>query len=107
MADDNRLLRVMLEEELGMSLEVYEHPLKQAFGALVGGIAASLLCLFAYWAAPSYALPIASVIVIIVATWVTTKLERNRSWPTIVWNLALATAASGCIYFLILLLGRP
>ncbi len=35
MADDNRLLRVMLEEELGLTLEAYEHPLKQAFGALL------------------------------------------------------------------------
>ena len=26
MADDNRLLRVMLEEELGLTLETYEHP---------------------------------------------------------------------------------
>ncbi|MBI2809614.1 MAG: VIT1/CCC1 transporter family protein, partial [Candidatus Melainabacteria bacterium] len=31
MSDDNRLLRVMLEEELGLTLEIYEHPLKQAF----------------------------------------------------------------------------
>ena len=32
MADGDRLLRVMLEEELGFSLEVYDHPLKQALG---------------------------------------------------------------------------
>ena len=38
MADDNRLLRVMLEEELGLTLETYEHPLKQAAGAGLGVI---------------------------------------------------------------------
>ena len=38
MADDNRLLRVMLEEELGITLEAYEHPLKQAAGAFCGSV---------------------------------------------------------------------
>lgn len=33
MADDNRLLMVMLEEELGLSLESFEHPIKQSLGA--------------------------------------------------------------------------
>ena len=43
MADDNRLLQVMLEEELGLSLETYEHPLKQAAGAFFGVIGAATL----------------------------------------------------------------
>ena len=42
MADDNRLLRVMLEEELGLTLESYEHPLKQAAGAGLGVLSAFL-----------------------------------------------------------------
>jgi hypothetical protein len=107
MSDDNRLLRVMLEEELGLTLEIYEHPLKQAFGALCGGVAASFLCLFGYWAFPAFALPIAAAIVILISTFITTKLERNRSWDTIVWNLAIAGATTGCIYFLIALIGSP
>ena len=45
MADDNRLFQVMLEEELGLTLEAYEHPLKQAFGAFFGAHC-SALCLF-------------------------------------------------------------
>ena len=33
MADNERLLHVMLEEEMGFTLESYEHPLKEALGA--------------------------------------------------------------------------
>ena len=36
MADDKRALHIMLKEELGMTLEAYEHPLKQSLGALLG-----------------------------------------------------------------------
>ena len=32
MADDERLLRVMLEEEMGLKLRCHEHPLKQGLG---------------------------------------------------------------------------
>lgn len=42
MADDDRLLKVMLEEELGMSLATCDHPIKQGMGALVGAGAGAL-----------------------------------------------------------------
>lgn len=101
MADDNRLLRVMLEEELGLTLEAYEHPLKQAAGAFCGSLASASLCLFGLWAFPAFGLPLFSAIVIAAATTLSTKLERNRSWNTIVWNLAIAGLIAGCVYFLI------
>jgi vacuolar iron transporter family protein len=105
MADDNRLLRVMLEEELGLTLEAYEHPLKQATGALCGALASALLCLFGLWAIPFFGIPLFAAIVIIAATMVSTKLERNRPWNAIVWNLAIAGLSAGCIYFLLSLIG--
>src|SRR6185295_12766345 len=44
MADDDRLLKVMLEEEMGLQLAQLDHPMKQglgaAFGALVSGFLA-------------------------------------------------------------------
>ena len=43
MADGDRLLKVMVEEELGLSLENVEHPLKQGLGAFIGVLAAGLI----------------------------------------------------------------
>lgn len=104
MADDNRLLRVMLEEELGLTLEAYEHPLKQAAGAFCGSLTSAFLCLFALFALPSFGMPIAAALVITIATVISTRLERNRSWTMVIWNLAIAGLMAGCVYFLISIL---
>src|SRR5262249_53556095 len=60
MADGDRLLRVMVEEELGLTLESHEHPLKQAVGAGLGVLFSSILCLFGLWLYPSLGLLIAA-----------------------------------------------
>ena len=104
MADDNRLLRVMLEEELGLTLEAYEHPLKQAFGALFGSIVSAAICLLGFWAVPSLGLPVMAALLIATSATMSATLERNRVWKTIVWNLAIAGLTAGSIYFLISLL---
>ena len=104
MADDNRLLRVMLEEELGLTLEAYEHPLKQAFGAFCGSVLSIVICLFGFWALPSLGLPVLVALLVATATTLSAKLERNQIWKTIVWNLAIAALTAGCVYFLILML---
>lgn len=104
MADDNRLLRVMLEEELGLTLEVYEHPLKQAFGAGIGAFASAFLCLFGLWLLPDFGLPIFAALAIILCAIVAARLERNRSWNSVVWNLASFGLVFGTVYFLIPLL---
>ncbi len=101
MADDNRLLGVMLEEELGLTLEVYEHPLKQASGAFLGSFATAALCLFGLWASPFFGLPLVAAILIASAAYISARLERNRAWQSIVWNLAVASVVAGCVYFLI------
>lgn len=105
MADDNRLLRVMLEEELGLTLEAYEHPLKQATGALCGSLASAILCLFGLWAIPSFGILMAAAFTIVMTTILSARLERNRSWDAIVWNLAIAGLIVGCVYFLISWIG--
>ncbi len=106
MADDNRLLRVMLEEELGVALEAYEHPLKQALGACLGSLIGATFCLFGLWSLPSFGLPLAAAIVLILATLIATHLRKNRSWETVVWNLAIAGVTAGSVYFLISLLAE-
>lgn len=104
MADDNRLLRIMLEEELGLTLEAYEHPLKQAFGALCGVATAALLCLGGHLLFPSYGIPILAALVITASTYISTKIENNHLWNTLIWNLAIAGLTAGSVYFLIPLL---
>lgn len=101
MADDNRLLRVMLEEELGLTLEAYEHPLKQAFGAFFGSLISAAFCLFGFWLHPAYGLPLFSAISILLCTIISAKLERNRVWNSIIWNLAVCALVAGAVYFLI------
>ena len=100
MADDNRLLKIMLEEELGLSLEMYEHPLKQAFGAAFGVLTtAGLLILFHYfW--PYFGVPIVALLVIAIASNLTAKFEKRRQMNSVVWNLALALFSGGGVYFL-------
>jgi VIT1/CCC1 family predicted Fe2+/Mn2+ transporter len=100
MADDHRLLQIMLEEELGLTLEVYEHPLKQAFGAFCGAAGASALCLFGLWLFPSFGLPLAAALVLICSATLSAKIERNKIVTHVVWNLATGCMIAGCAYFL-------
>jgi vacuolar iron transporter family protein len=93
MADDNRLLQVMLEEELGLNLESHEHPLKQAFGAFLGVIGSALITLFSLFFLPSWGLIAASSFVIALSAAITAKLERNRLFPSMIWNLAVLLLA--------------
>src|SRR3990167_2020541 len=64
MADDNRLLQVMLEEELGLNLESHEHPLKQAAGAFIGVVGASLILSLGLFFLPYWGMLLCSALVI-------------------------------------------
>jgi vacuolar iron transporter family protein len=99
MADDNRLLRIMLEEELGLSLETYEHPLKQSLGAAIGVIGSSAVLLSAFWMFPRYGMPSAALILLMLSSAFAAKMEKNRALSSVIWNLAIAALACGIIYF--------
>jgi hypothetical protein len=100
MADDNRLLQVMLEEELGLNLESHEHPLKQALGALLGVIGSALVLSVGIFILPSWGVPLCAGLVIALSAGTTAQLEKNRPLPAIVWNLAVTALATGISYFL-------
>jgi hypothetical protein len=100
MSDDNRLLKVMLEEELGLTLESYEHPLRQSLGALFGVIASSCLCLFGLWAFPVFGLPLCAAVSISIATIISAKIEKNNLFSSLLWHLAIAALVAGALYFL-------
>lgn len=99
MADDNRLLQVMLEEELGLSLESYEHPLRQGVGACVGVLAAGFAMsvgffLFFWWGAI-----LSAILVIAIAAGKTAHFEKNKPLSAIIWNLANAALAASLVFF--------
>lgn len=95
MADDNRLLQVMLQEELGFRIESEEHPLKQAVGAFAGVFASGTLMVLALIFLPSVSAFIVAGSVIVFAAGYAAKRQKNRVTPAIVWNLACALLAAG------------
>lgn len=98
MADDNRCLRVMLEEEMGLTLEAYEHPLKQALGAAIGvAISAGVILIGWFWGG-YVALFVASALILGAATWMAASIERNRVVSSIVWVTAVIALTAGIIY---------
>ncbi len=101
MADNDRLLKVMLEEELGLTLQAYEHPIKQCLGALVGGFCTLLLCAFFYFLIPIYGMLIASIFVVCIASCVAALHEKNQILPALIWNLSIAIVAFGVAYYVL------
>lgn len=99
MADQDRLLKVMLEEEMGLTLQAYEHPMQQVLGALAGatlswGVAALLLFFL-----PSYGIWIATALTLGAATILSSLYEKNKVIPALVWDYSLVTLALGIAYF--------
>lgn len=101
MADGDRLLRIMVEEELGLSLESHEHPLKQCIGALIGSLLSALLCLVLFYIYPAWGLLIGSVIGLGLGSAIAAQHERNKVIAAIVWNLGIGAVAFGFVYFII------
>ena len=100
MADDNRLLQVMLTEELGLSLESFEHPLKQATGALIGVMGAAAIVSVGVLLLPNWGPPACAALVLALSAGTSAQLEKNQPLPAIVWNLAVAALAFGVALFL-------
>ena len=101
MADNDRLLRVMLEEELGLSLQAYDHPLKQCFGAFVGSFLSVGLFITACFFLPFWGVLALSMLLIGGGAAVSAAYERNSVIPSIVWNLAIAGLSVGVGHFVI------
>lgn len=100
MADEARLLKVMIEEEMGLSLENTEHPLKQGVGAFFGAFFASIVSLSLIYYFPLWGSLIGALSVIAIASFVISKRSLNREIPAVVWNVGLAVLAWGLTYYL-------
>lgn len=104
MADQDRLLKVMLEEELGLALGVIEHPLKQALGAFLGAAITSLILLVAAYFFFIPGLIIGAVVMMMAGAVLSAVYEKNRIISAITWNCAVGILASGITYYIFKLL---
>lgn len=101
MADNDRLLKVMVQEELGLTLEGYEHPLKQGLWALIGSAAAAIACfigwfIFSFWGVLSV-----TILILGISGGISAYFQKNKLIPAIVWNIGLGLFSLGIIYFLL------
>jgi len=101
MADGDRLLKVMVEEELGLSVESQEHPIKQGIGAAVGTLVGCAIAVAGLLLFPAWGIVAASLLVIASASGISSHYESNRMVPAIVWNVGIAMFAFGTEYYLL------
>jgi len=100
MADQDRLLKVMLEEEMGLTLQAYEHPLQQIVGALVGALVSLAIGTLFFFTLPSFGMWIATFISLALASIFSAIYEKNRVIPAIIWDMSLGALALGTAFFL-------
>lgn len=100
MADQDRLLNVMLEEEMGLTLQAYEHPIKQCLGAAIGAFISLALSIGLFLLLPNYGIPIAAIVLIAAGAGASAISDKNRVIPAIVWNLSIAALSFGIGYFI-------
>ncbi len=100
MSDDDRLLRVMIEEEFGLQLESYEHPLKQSLAAGGAVLITSLILLGSLATLPFMMTPILGISLILFVAGLYAHFEKNRILPAIVWNLSGLLFAMTTSYFM-------
>lgn len=99
MADETRLLKVMIEEEMGLTLENMEHPLKHGFGALLGSLVATLLCLLGLMISWNWGLVAAALAIVGGSSWIAAHKADNRALPAVIWALGVAVLAWSVSYF--------
>lgn len=104
MADNDRLLKIMVEEELGLSLASHEHPLKQGLGAAFGVLISSLLCISLFMLTPHLGLLFGAVFTIGLSSAISARLALNNVIAAVIWNLGIAALALGTVHFLLQLL---
>lgn len=99
MADDNRLLRIMVEEELGLTLASTEHPLQQGLGAAFGCLLSSLACLLGLFLYSSAGIVTVAACIVGLSGFILAYYSENRLIPAVIWNVGLAALACGTVYF--------
>lgn len=93
MADGDRALRVMLQEELGFRLEENEHPLIQGLGAGVGALIACLVLFLAFVSGNQFLFNAVAICIFAGSCYLTAVRENNKVIGAIVWNLGIGLFA--------------
>jgi hypothetical protein len=101
MNDSDRLLKVMLEEEMGLHLETSEHPLKQACGAFLGSLLSAVIFSCFLYFMPFWGPFVAAFLLLGCSALITAYSEKNRQVNALVWTLAMATLSAATTYFLL------
>lgn len=99
MANDERLLKVMLEEEMGLTLQKEQHPILICAGAILGALIVFVIFSIAFWLLPaSYSIAVLLALAAISAG-IHAKLLRNQITSAFIWNLAIAALSYSATYF--------
>lgn len=101
MADENRLLKVMLEEELGLRLGSCEHPLKMGLASGFGSFFASLIILPFFFFGSPILFAVAGFFVLGTASLIAARYEKNDLLSSVVWNLSIAATTLAALYLTI------
>ncbi len=98
MADEGRLLKVMVEEEMGITLQNVEHPLKQGFYSFLGAfISASVVILTLNFSYLSIAIIFLGIALF---SGIAAAKAKNSAIDSAVWSLGIAVLSIGLTYFL-------
>lgn len=98
MADEGRLLKVMVQEEMGITLENVEHPIKQGFYAFLGALLSTIAVVIAL---PYNYLPLAIVFIgAALFSGIAGARAKNRAIDAGVWSLGIAVLSIGLTYFI-------
>jgi vacuolar iron transporter family protein len=100
MADDNKLLAVMLEEELGVQTNAYVHPIKQAFGAGIGVLITAISIPIGLAISTHYGLFITTFVITAIGSGLIAKIEKIPVLENTVKGLSLTFLATFATYFL-------
>ena len=103
MADQDRLLKVMLEEELGLTLQAYEHPLKECFGATAGSLISLATTILLFLVSP-YGMYVAIRLALTASSLTSAVYEKNHIIPAVIWNISIGILACGISFFLLQIL---
>ena len=103
MADDDRLLEVMLQEELGLTLESFDHPIKQSTGAGLGVIISFLITCSGFFMFGFLGMLIAATLTVAIAAVFEAKSQRNDITRNLLWNIAVLLASLELGYLISLL----
>jgi VIT1/CCC1 family predicted Fe2+/Mn2+ transporter len=90
MADQDRLLRVMLQEEMGFRIEEHPHPLIQGLMASLGVLFSMIVLIPLVFGLSVEVVLFSSALFVGVVGGVVALLEKNDVIPAIVWNGTLA-----------------